>query len=106
VLYFGLTTWLGNGRTLGKRLTGIRVVSLVHEHMNLWHSVERALGYGAAALEFGFGFAQFFIHPFRRTVQGRIAETTVIKEESFAGWNRPVNASAPTFARLKRTSQN
>ncbi len=82
VLYFGLTTWLTNGRTLGKRLTGIRVVSLVEEHMSLWHSVERALGYGAAALEFGFGFAQFFIHPYRRTVQDRIAETIVVKQKS------------------------
>jgi uncharacterized RDD family membrane protein YckC len=82
VLYFGLTTWLWNGRTVGKRIVGIRVVSLVHRHMSLWHSIERALGYGAAALEFGFGFAQFFIHPYRRTVQDRIAETIVVKEKS------------------------
>jgi uncharacterized RDD family membrane protein YckC len=82
VLYFGLSTWIGNGRTVGKRLMGIRVVSLVHERMDLWHSIERALGYGAAALEFGFGFAQFFIHPYRRTVQDRIAETIVVKEKS------------------------
>ncbi len=82
VLYFGLSTFFGNGRTLGKRLMGIRVVSLVHEHMTLWHSIERALGYGAAALEFGFGFAQYFIHPYRRTVEDRIAETIVVKEKS------------------------
>ena len=93
VLYFGLTTWLTNGRTAGKRLTGIRVVSLVHEHMNLWHSVERALGYGAAALEFGFGFVQFFIHPYRRTVQDRIAETIVVKESSL---RRLQSAREPT----------
>ncbi len=82
VVYFGLSTYWGNGRTLGKRLMGIRVVSLVHEHMTFWHSIERALGYGAAALEFGFGFAQFFIHPYRRTVEDRIAETIVVKEKS------------------------
>jgi uncharacterized RDD family membrane protein YckC len=56
MLYFGLFTFFGNGRTPGKRLFGVRVVSLVHERMSLWHSIERALGYGAAALEFGFGF--------------------------------------------------
>ena len=67
ILYFGLFTYWGNGRTPGKRLLGIRVVSLVHERMNLWHSIERALGYGAATLEFGFGFLQFFLHPYRRT---------------------------------------
>jgi len=83
LLYFGATTYSGDGRTPGKRLTGIRVVSLVHERMTLWHSIERALGYGAAALEFGFGFAQFFIHPYRRTVQDRIAETIVVKEKSY-----------------------
>lgn len=81
VLYFGLSTYLGNGKTPGKWLVGIRVVSLAHERMSLWHSFERALGYGASALEFGFGFIQYFIHPNRRTVHDRIAETIVVKEE-------------------------
>ncbi|HLM59404.1 MAG TPA: RDD family protein [Pyrinomonadaceae bacterium] len=81
VLYFGLSTYLGNGKTPGKWLMGIRVVSLAHERMSLWHSFERALGYGASALEFGFGFIQYFIHPNRRTVHDRIAETIVVKEE-------------------------
>jgi uncharacterized RDD family membrane protein YckC len=81
VLYFGLSTYLGNGKTPGKWLLGIRVVSLAHERMSLWHSFERALGYGASALEFGFGFIQYFIHPNRRTVHDRIAETIVVREE-------------------------
>jgi uncharacterized RDD family membrane protein YckC len=81
VLYFGLSTYLGNGKTFGKWLLGIRVVSLAHEKISLWHSFERALGYGASALEFGFGFIQYFIHPNRRTVHDRIAETIVVKEE-------------------------
>jgi uncharacterized RDD family membrane protein YckC len=80
VLYFGLATWIGNGRTPGKRLTGIRVVSLVHDRMGLWQSLERALGYGASALEFGFGFAQYFVNPNRRTVHDRIAETIVVAD--------------------------
>jgi len=79
VLYFALSTYWGNGRTLGKWLFGIRVVSLVHERMTLWHSFERALGYGASVLEFGFGFMQYFIHPNRRTVHDRIAETIVVR---------------------------
>jgi uncharacterized RDD family membrane protein YckC len=48
----------------------------------MWHSVERALGYGASALEAGFGFLQYFIHPNRRTVHDRIAETIVVKERT------------------------
>ena len=80
VLYFCLATYFGNGKTLGKLFLRIRVVSLVHERMSLWHSFERALGYGASALEGGFGFFQYFIHPNKRTVHDRIAETIVIKE--------------------------
>lgn len=80
VLYFGLLTYLGRGRTPGKRLLRIRVVSTSHEDLSLWHSVERALGYGASALEGGFGFVQYFIHPNHRTVHDRIAETIVVEE--------------------------
>ncbi len=82
LLYFGLATFFGNGKTLGKKLLKIRVVSLTHSHMTLWQSLERALGYGASILEFGFGFIQFFINPNRRTVHDRIAETIVIMEKS------------------------
>jgi len=81
VIFFGLSLYIGNGQTIGKRLMGIRAVSLVHHRMSLWHSIERALGYGASALEFGFGFLQYFIHPNRRTVHDRIAETIVVKDK-------------------------
>jgi uncharacterized RDD family membrane protein YckC len=80
LFYFGLATYFGNGRTPGKRIMKIRVVSLVHERISLWHSIERALGYAASALEFGFGFMQYFVHPNRRTVHDRIAETIVVDE--------------------------
>ncbi len=83
VLYFGILAWAGKGRTPGKRLFGIRILSIVHPHLTFWHSVERALGYGAAALEFGFGFVQFFIHPYRRCAQDRLAETIVVTERGY-----------------------
>ena len=76
--YFSLSTYLGNGCSIGKRLLGIRVVSLVHSHMSLWHCVERALGYAASFLEAGFGFVQYFTHPNHQTVHDRIAETIVV----------------------------
>ncbi len=82
VLYFGLVTFLAKGRTLGKRVAGIRVVSTAHAHLTLWQCIERALGYGASALEGGFGFVQYFIHPNRRTVHDRIAETLVVRERA------------------------
>lgn len=78
VAYFGLATYFGKGATLGKRLLGIRVVSLVHNHISLWHAIERALGYAASSLEAGFGFLQYFTHPNRQTVHDRIAETIVV----------------------------
>lgn len=80
VFYFTLSLYFGNGRTLGKRICRIRVVSLVHNHVGLWHSFERALGYGASTLELGFGFFQYFIRSDRRTIHDRIAETIVVKE--------------------------
>jgi uncharacterized RDD family membrane protein YckC len=99
-IYFGLSTWLGKGRSLGKWLLRIRVVSLVHRHLSLWHAIERALGYAAAALEFGFGFAQFFIHPYRRTVQDRVAETIVVKESSY---RKLILARPPIPLRVEET---
>ncbi len=80
VVYFTFSLYLGNGRTLGKRLCRIRVVSLVHDRVGFWHALERALGYGASALEAGFGFFQYFLRPDRRTVHDRIAETIVVEE--------------------------
>jgi len=79
VVYCGLSVWLTNGRTLGKWLTGIRIVSLGHERISLWHSVERALGYGASLLEAGSGFLQYAVHPNKQTVHDRIAETIVVR---------------------------
>lgn len=80
IAYFGLTTYFGKGRTPGKALMKLRVLSTVHERLSLWHCIERALGYGASMLEGGFGFVQYFVNPNRRTVHDRIAETIVVSE--------------------------
>ena len=80
IAFVALSNYLGGGATIGKRAMKIRAVSLVHHKLSLWHSVERALGYGASALEGFFGFFQYFVHPNRRTVHDRIAETIVVSE--------------------------
>ncbi|HET7865051.1 MAG TPA: RDD family protein [Burkholderiaceae bacterium] len=80
VVYFATATYLGRGQTPGKRLMRIRVASLVHERISLWHCIERALGYAASSLELGFGFLQYFIHPNAQTVHDRMAETIVVSE--------------------------
>jgi hypothetical protein len=59
------------------------------------HSVERALGYGAAALEGGFGFVQFFIHPYRRCAQDRLAETIVVTERGYQAMHHRLHPPEP-----------
>ncbi len=81
VAYFTLASYWGHGRTPGKRLLRIRIVSLVHDHLTFWHALERALGYGASVLEGGFGFLQYFLRKGdRQTVHDRIAETLVVAD--------------------------
>ena len=79
VAYHSLCNYFANGRTLGKWIMGIRVVSLVGPRLGRWQSVERALGYGAAMLEGGLGFAQYFWSPNRMCAQDRLAETIVVR---------------------------
>jgi uncharacterized RDD family membrane protein YckC len=82
VFYFTFSVYLSNGRTIGKKIFRIRIMSLVHHRVSLWHAFERAIGYGASTLEFGFGFIQYFIRSDRRTIHDRIAETIVVFESS------------------------
>jgi len=80
VAFISASNYIGNGATIGKKILRIRAVSLVHHRLSPWHSIERALGYGASALEAFFGFFQFFIDPNRQTVHDRIAKTIVVTE--------------------------
>jgi len=80
LLYLGIANYLGNGKTPGKWVARIRAVSLTGESMGPWQSVERALGYGAAVLEGGLGFVQFFWDRNRMCAQDRLAETIVVDE--------------------------
>ena len=78
LLYWASFNYFGNGRTLGKRVAGTQAVSLTGDRMGLWQSIERSLGYGAAILEGGLGFAQFFWDKNRMCAQDRLAETVVL----------------------------
>jgi uncharacterized RDD family membrane protein YckC len=48
MLYYVVVNYLSNGRSLGKWITGTRIVSLVHERLGIWQCVERVLGYGVS----------------------------------------------------------
>jgi len=78
VIYFTLSLYLTRGRTIGKYLLKIRVISLFHERPGLWHCFERSLGYFTSALEFGFGFIQAIWNPNRMALHDKIGETIVI----------------------------
>ena len=79
VLYFALSFYFWKGLTIGKYFLRIRVLSLYHKHIGLWHCIERSLGYFASALEFGFGYIQAFWNPNRMTLHDKIGETIVIE---------------------------
>jgi uncharacterized RDD family membrane protein YckC len=79
VLYFTMSFYFCKGQTIGKYFLRIKVLSLYHEHLGLWHCIERSLGYFASALEFGFGYIQAFWNPNRMTLHDKIGETIVIE---------------------------
>jgi uncharacterized RDD family membrane protein YckC len=79
VLYFTLLFYFWKGQTPGKYFLRIRVLSLYHEKIGLWHCIERSLGYFASALEFGFGFIQAFWNPNRMALHDKIGETVVVE---------------------------
>jgi uncharacterized RDD family membrane protein YckC len=78
LIYFGLGNYYGNGQTPGKWIARTRAMSMTAERMGAWQSIERALGYGAAVLEGGLGFLQFFWDRNRMCAQDRLAETIVV----------------------------
>ena len=78
LFYWGLGNYLGNGMTPGKWMARTRVLSLTGQRMGAWQSFERALGYGAAVLEGGLRFLQFFWDHNRMCAQDRLAETIVV----------------------------
>jgi uncharacterized RDD family membrane protein YckC len=78
LLYWGLFNYFGNGQTPGKWVSRTRAMSLISQRMGAWQSIERALGYGAAVLEGGLGFLQFFWDCNRMCAQDRLAETIVV----------------------------
>lgn len=77
-IYFALTTYVTNGQSIGKKFLRIRIVSMYHRRLGLWHCIERSLGYIASTLEAGLGFLQVFWNPNKMTLHDKIGETVVI----------------------------
>lgn len=76
MLYYVIANYVSNGRTVGKWIAHTRIVSLAHEHVGLWQSIERVLGYGVSTAE-GIGFLLYFFGRNRMCMHDRMAETIV-----------------------------
>ncbi len=77
-LYFTLLTAGGRKGTLGKRMLGIRVVSLHGRPIGYWESFERFGGYLASVGTVGTGLLDFWRDPNRRLAHDRISNTVVV----------------------------
>ena len=79
IIYFALTTYITNGQSIGKKILGIKIISIYHHRFGLWPCIERSLGYVASTLELMIGFYQVVWNSNRMTLHDKIAETIVIK---------------------------
>ena len=79
-LYFTAATAMWHGRTPGKRLLGIRVISLTGKPIGWWASFERFGGYAAGFATGLLGFAQVLWDDNRQAIHDKIAVTAVIRD--------------------------
>lgn len=79
-LYFTAFIGLFRGRTLGKRLLGLRVVRLDGKRVSVWNAFERHGGYLAGTATGLLGFLQILWDPNRQGIQDKIAGTVVVRE--------------------------
>lgn len=85
-----LTVW--NGRTMGKRLLGIRVLRLDGQPITWWVAFERVGGYAAGFATGLLGFAQIYWDANRQAIHDRIVGTVVVRDE---GRRAPEGEASP-----------
>jgi uncharacterized RDD family membrane protein YckC len=91
-LYFTFFT-AASRRTLGKRLMGIRVVTVHGRPLAMWDSFERFGGYFATLGTFGLGVRDLWREPNGRLAHDRLADTVVL--DSARSGHDPATADAP-----------
>ncbi len=79
-IYFTVALTLTNGRTIGKKAMGLRVLRLDGERLNWWASFERAGGYVAGIATGTLGFLQVFWDANRQCVHDKIVGTVVVMD--------------------------
>jgi uncharacterized RDD family membrane protein YckC len=78
-MYFALLTRGPRGATLGKRLTGIRVVRLDGHPLSLLEALERFIGYLEVPGTLFVGLLDLWKDPNRRMAHDRVAHTAVVR---------------------------
>ncbi|HRX52503.1 MAG TPA: RDD family protein [Candidatus Krumholzibacteria bacterium] len=79
--WFTLAFWIGNGRTAGKRLFGLRVARLDGRRLTLWDSFGRAGSYTASGATLLLGFLEAAWHPNRQALHDKVSGTVVLRGE-------------------------
>ena len=79
-LYLTITHAWWKGKSIGKKLFGIRVVMIDKRPLSWWLSFERTGGYAAGFATGLLGFAQVFWDPNRQAIHDKVSETIVIKD--------------------------
>lgn len=77
-VYFTMALTLTGGRTVGKKLMGLRVLRLDGVPLTWWSSFERAGGYVAGIATGTLGFVQVFWDSNRQCVHDKIVGTVVV----------------------------
>lgn len=78
LVYFSLLPVWWPGRTLGKRLLGLRIVELSGQPLTPLRGLKRYGGYAAGMATGGLGFLQLLWEPNRQALHDRAAHTVVI----------------------------
>lgn len=77
-IYFILSLALFQGRTVGKKLLGLKVVRLNNKPIGIWYSFERFGGYAAGVATGLLGFFQVYWDANRQGIHDKIASTVVV----------------------------
>lgn len=88
--YFTLLTYFNNGKTLGKMITNIRVVSLDGDPLNLWQVVSRETFGRYVQNKFMILYAIVGFAPMKQSLADILSDTTVVREnvDSYLSENR------------------
>jgi RDD family len=84
IVYFSLLPAWWQGRTLGKRLLGLRIVELTGKPITPLRGLKRYGGYAAGMATGGLGFLQMLWEPNGQGLQDKAAHTVVLDERAAA----------------------